>query len=161
MVKFFAASRLPGLVAVGVVLVAFWPALLGGGSFVAADIVQRHAAPFDAYLPEDFTLETDSTDPINIHSHWAPLAADVRSGQVGWWTSDLAGGQPTMKGGLPVFNIGYLVAPDWFAPGLVAALRSLAAMGLTYGFVRSLGLCECRRWSAEWPSRSLVSWSVG
>ncbi|MCY4494244.1 MAG: YfhO family protein [Acidimicrobiaceae bacterium] len=140
MVKFFAASRLPGLVAVGVVLFAFWPVLLGGGSFVAADIVQSHAAPFDAYLPEDFTLETDSTDPINIHSHWAPLVADLRSGDVGWWTSDLAGGQPTMKGGLPVFNIGYLVVPDWFAPGLVAALRSLVAIGLTYGFVRSLGL---------------------
>ncbi len=140
MAKVFSAARLPGLVAVGVVVFAFWPALLGGGSFIAADIVQHHSAPFNAYLPEDFTLETDSTDPINIHSHWAPLAADVRSGDVGWWTTDLAGGQPTMKGGLPVFNLGYLVAPDWYAPGLVAAIRSLAAIGLTYGFVRSLGL---------------------
>ena len=140
MAKVFSASRLPGSVAVGVVLFAFWPALFGGGSFIAADIVSHHAAPFDAYLPEDFTVESDSTDPINIHSHWAPLAGDVRSGDVGWWTFDLAGGQPTMRGGLPVFNLGYLVAPDWFAPGLVAALRSLAAVGLTYGFVRSLGL---------------------
>ena len=72
---------------------------------------------------------TDSTDPINIHAHWASLASDVRSGDVGWWNSDLAGGQPTMKGGLPIFNLGYLVAPDWFAPGLVAAIRTLTAIG--------------------------------
>ncbi len=140
MAKVFSASRLPGSIAVGVVLFAFWPALFGGGSLIAGDFVYNYAAPFDFYQSEDFSLETGSTDPINIHSHWAPLAADVRSGEVGWWTSDLAGGQPTMKGGLPVFNLGYLVAPGWFAPGLVAAIRALTAIGLTYGFVRSLGL---------------------
>ena len=140
MAKIFSASRLPGIVAVGIVLFAFWPALFGGGSFVAGDVVIHHAAPFDFYQSENSSLETDSTDPINIHSHWAPLAADVRSGDVGWWTSDLAGGQPTMKGGLPIFNLGYLVTPGWFAPGLVAAIRALTAIGLTYGLVRSLGL---------------------
>ena len=140
MAKVFSASRLPGLVAVGVVLFAFWPALFGGGSLIAGDFVYNYAAPFDFYQSENFSLETGSTDPINIHSHWAPLASDVRSGDVGWWNSDLAGGQPTMKGGLPVFNLGYLVAPGWFAPGLVAAIRALTAIGLTYGFVRSLGL---------------------
>ena len=140
MAKVFSASRLPGLVAVGVVLFAFWPALLGGGSLIAGDFVSNYAAPFDFYQSENFSLETGSTDPINIHSHWAPLAADVRSGDVGWWTSDLAGGQPTMKGGLPVLNLGYLAVPGWFAPGLVAAIRALTAIGLTYGFVRSLGL---------------------
>ncbi len=140
MARVFSASGLSGLVAVGVVLFGFWPALLGGASFVATDIVLEHSAPYDAYLPEDFTLESDSTDPINIHAHWASLAGDVRSGDVGWWNSDLAGGQPTMKGGLPIFNLGYLVAPDWFAPGLVAALRTLTAIGLTYGLIRSWGL---------------------
>lgn len=140
MAKVFSASRLSGLVAVGLVLFAFWPALLGGGSLIAGDFVYNYAAPFDYYQSDNFSLETGSTDPINIHSHWAPLAADVRSGDVGWWTSDLAGGQPTMKGGLPVFNLGYLVVPGWFAPGLVAAIRVLTAIGLTYGFVRSLGL---------------------
>ncbi|MCY3850964.1 MAG: YfhO family protein [Acidimicrobiaceae bacterium] len=140
MVKVFSAFRLPGSVAVGLVLFAFWPALLGGGSLIAGDFVYNYAAPFEHYQSDNFSLETGSTDPINIHSHWAPLAADVRSGEVGWWTSDLAGGQPTMKGGLPVFNLGYLVAPGWFAPGLVAAIRALTAIGLTYGFVRSLGL---------------------
>ncbi len=140
MAKVFSASRLPGLVAVGVVLFAFWPALFGGGSLITGDFVYNYAAPFDFYQSEDFSLETGSTDPINIHSHWAPLAAEVRSGDVGWWNPDLAGGQPTMKGGLPVFNLGYLVAPGWFAPGLVAAIRALTAIGLTYGFARSLGL---------------------
>ncbi|MCQ3814119.1 MAG: YfhO family protein [Acidimicrobiia bacterium] len=140
MVKVFSASRLPALVAVGVVLFAFWPALFGGGSLIAGDFVYNYAAPFDFYQSEDFSLETGSTDPINIHSHWAPLADEVRSGEVGWWNPDLAGGQPTMKGGLPVFNLGYLFAPGWFAPGLVAAVRALTAIGLVYGFVRSLGL---------------------
>ncbi len=140
MTKVVSTAGLSGLVAVGVVLFAFWPALFGGGSFVPDDIVIRHAAPFDFYAPEDFTVETDSTDPINIHSHWAPLASDVRSGEVGWWNPNLAGGQPTMKGGLPVFNLGYLVVPGWYGPGLVAALRALTAIVLTYGFVRSLGL---------------------
>ena len=142
MAKVFSVSRLPGLVAVGVVLFAFWPALLGGGSLIAGDFVYNYSAPFDFYQSEDFSLETGSTDPINIHAHWAPLAADVRSGDLGWWTSDLAGGQPTMKGGLPVFNLGYLVAPGWFAPGLVAAVRTLVAIGLTYGLARSLGLAR-------------------
>ena len=140
MAKVLSASILPGLVAIGVVLFAFWPVLFGGGSFIATDIVDHYAAPFVSYRPDDASLELGSTDPVNIHSHWAPLAADLRSGDFGWWNFDLAGGQPTMKGGLPIFNLGYLISPDWFAPGLVAALRSLAAIGLTYGFVRSLGL---------------------
>lgn len=140
MCKVFSATRLSALVAVGVVAFAFWPALFGGGSFVASDLVIHHAAPFSAYQPANFAVESGSVDLINIHSHWAPLATDVRSGDVGWWTADLAGGQPTMKGGLPVFNFAYLIAPDWFAPGLVAALRALVAIALTYGFVRSLGL---------------------
>ena len=42
--------------------------------------------------------------------------------------------------GCRVFNLGYLAVPGWFAPGLVAAIRVLTAIGLTYGFVRSLGL---------------------
>ena len=140
MAKVSAASSLPVLVAVGVVLFAFWPALLGGGSFVPGDVVIEHSAPFDSYKSEGFFVESSPGESINIHSHWAPLAEDVRSGEVGWWNPDLAGGQPTMKGGLPVFNLGYLAVPGWFAPGLVAAIRSLAAIGLTYGFVRSLGL---------------------
>lgn len=138
--KVFSTARLVWLVALGVVLAAFWPALFGGGSFVASDLVIQHAAPFSAYQPANFSVEAGAVDLINIHSHWAALAMDVRAGDVGWWSSDLAGGQPTMKGGLPVFNLAYLVAPDWFAPGLVAALRTLVAIGLTYGFVRSLGL---------------------
>ena len=162
MAKFFSASRLPGLVAVGLVLFAFWPALVGGGALVPGDVVRDYAAPFEHYqIADDLqdgggaanALERSArmrtsrglwprvpTDTINIHSHWASLAAEARSGDVGWWNSDLAGGQPTMKAGLPIFNVLYLVVPAWFAPGLVAAVRALTAIGLTYGFARSLGL---------------------
>jgi len=123
-------------VAAGVVAFAFWPALFGGGSLVSADIVAT-AAPFDAYQPDGFSLENGPGDPINIHAHWGSLAADVRSGDFSWWNPELAGGQPTMKAGAPIFNLPYLVSPDWYAPGLVAAIRVLAAIGLAFGFLRS------------------------
>ena len=126
-------------VAVAVVAFAFWPALFGGGSLVSADIVAT-SAPFDAYQPASFSLENGPGDPINIHAHWASLADDIRSGEFSWWNPELAAGQPTMKAGLPVFNVPYLVSPDWYAPGLVAALRVLAAVGLAFGFLRSHGL---------------------
>ena len=142
--------KIPGMVAVGLVLVAFWQALFGGGSLVATDVVQQYAAPFEHHQNGTNTEQMAQmragraywplvpTDTINIHSHWAAMASDVRSGEIGWWNGDLAAGQPTMKGGLPIFNLLYLLVPAWFAPGLVAAVRTLVAVGLTYGFVRSL-----------------------
>lgn len=133
------SRRLPFVVALGVVAFAFWPALFAGGSLVSADIVAT-APPFDAYQPVGFEPENGPGDPINIHAHWGSLADDVRSGDVGWWMPDLAGGQPTMKGGLPVFNLPYLAVPAWFAPGLVAAIRALTAIGLMFGFLRSVEL---------------------
>jgi hypothetical protein len=126
-------------VAVAVVAFAFWPALFGGGSLVSADIVAT-SPPFDSYQPESFSLENGPGDPINIHAHWASLAGDVRNGDFTWWNPDLAAGQPTMKAGVPIFNTPYLVSPDWYAPGLVAAIRVLTAIGLAFGFLRSHSL---------------------
>ena len=134
-----ASRRLPSAVALAVVVFAFWPALIGGGSLVSHDIVAT-AAPFDSHQPDDFSLENGPGDPINIHAHWAAIGADVRSGDVGWWNPDLAAGQPTFKGGVPVFNLPYLVSPDWYAPGLVAAIRAFVAIALAMGFLRSVGL---------------------
>jgi Bacterial membrane protein YfhO len=133
------SRRLIAAVAIGFVALAFWPALFGGGSLLSADIVAT-APPFESYQPDGFSLENGPGDPINIHSHWAALADDVRSGDLSWWNPDLAGGQPTLKGGLPVFDLPYLVTPAWFAPGIVAAIRALAAIGLGAGFLRSVGL---------------------
>ena len=133
------ARRLPVVVAVAVVVFAFWPALFGGGSLVSADIVAT-VPPFDSHRPDNFTLENGPGDPINIHAHWASLAADIRAGGLGWWNDELAGGQPSLKGGVPVFNLPYLVVPEWYAPGLVAALRVLVAVGLAAGFLRTVGL---------------------
>jgi hypothetical protein len=133
------SRRFLSLVVLGVVLFAFWPSLLGGGSLVSADIVAT-AAPFDSYQPADFSLENGPGDPINIHSHWASLSERVRAGDAGWWNPELAAGQPSLKGGLPVFSAPYLVVPDWYAPGLVAAIRVLVAIALTIGFLRSIPL---------------------
>lgn len=141
MAKVTSAARLPGLVALGVVLFAFWPALFAGGSLVSDDFAALHP-PFNSYLPIDFSYEPGQNDPINVRAWWGSLAEQVRSGEIGWWNDDLAAGQPTLKGGLPVFSLAYLIAPVWFAPGLVAALRTLTAIGLTYGLVRSLGMAR-------------------
>ncbi|MEM7140392.1 MAG: YfhO family protein [Actinomycetota bacterium] len=133
------ARRLTLAIALGVVVFAFWPALLGGGSLVGDDIVAT-APPYDAYQPANFSLETGPGDTINIHAHWASLAEDLRSGDAGWWNPDLAAGQPTMKGGAPIFQLPYLVTPSWYAPGLVAAVRAFTAILLSIGFLRSVGL---------------------
>ena len=133
------SRRFVFVVATALVIFAFWRALLAGGSLVGHDIVAT-VPPFDAYQPDDFTLEGGSGDPINIHAHWAPIATDVRAGDFSWWNRSLAGGQPTMKGGLPIFNLLYLIVPAWYAPGLVAAARTLTAIGLSVGFLRSAGL---------------------
>jgi hypothetical protein len=123
-------------VAVGVVAFAFWPALFGGGSLVSADLVAT-SPPFDSYQPESFSLENGPGDPINIHAHWGSLAADIRGGDAAWWNPELAAGQPTMKAGAPIFQLPYLVSPEWYAPGLVAAVRVLVAIALTCGFLRA------------------------
>ncbi|MDW3217943.1 MAG: hypothetical protein R8F63_04955 [Acidimicrobiales bacterium] len=133
-----ASRRLLSAVALAVVVFAFWPALIGGGSLVSHDVVAT-AAPFDSYQPDDFSLENGPGDPINIHAHWAAVGEDLRRGDLGWWNPDLAAGQPTFKGGVPIFNLPYLVAPDWYSPGLVAAIRTLAAVGLAVGFLTAVG----------------------
>ncbi len=133
------SRRLVVAVALGVVIFAFWRALIGGGSLVSEDFVALFP-PFDSHQPDGFTYETGPGDPINIHAHWAPLADDVRSGDFSWWNRSHAGGQPTMKGGLPIFDLAYLLVPAWYAPGLVAALRALTAIGLSFGFLRAAGL---------------------
>ncbi|MEZ5243835.1 MAG: YfhO family protein [Acidimicrobiales bacterium] len=130
------SRRLMMAVAIGVVAFAFWPALFAGGSLVSADIVAT-SPPFESYQPASFSLENGPGDPINIHAHWASLADDIRGGDFSWWNPELAAGQPTMKAGAPVFDLPYLVAPDWYAPGLVAAIRALVAIGLAFGFLRS------------------------
>ena len=109
-----------------------------GGSLVSADIVAT-APPLAAHQEVGFTPENGPGDPINIHAHWASWAADVRSGEVSWWDRDLAGGQPTFKGGLPPFDLLYLIVPSWYAPGLVAAVRTLVAVGLAAGWLRTMG----------------------
>ena len=117
-------------VAVAIVAFAFWRSLFAGGSLVSADIVAT-APPVAATRDFDFSAETGPGDTISIHAHWASLAADVRSGDVAWWDTDLAGGQPTFKGGVPPFDLLYLLVPAWFAPGSVS--RTSISTRLTPG----------------------------
>jgi hypothetical protein len=139
---FLKRPRLPAGVAVAVVVFAFWRALLAGGSLVPHDVAAT-SAPFDAHRSASFSLENGPGEASNLvdeHAHWASLASDARSGEFAWWNPRLGGGQPTMTEGMPVFNLAYLVVPSWFAPGLVAAIRVLAAIGLMYGLMRSVGV---------------------
>ncbi len=133
---------MPAVVALAVVVFAFWRALLAGGTLVPHDVAAS-AAPFDAYRPDSFSAEVGPGDPgdrIDEHAHWSALGQDVRSGEFAWWNPRLGGGEPTMSQGLPVFNLAYLALPSWFAPGVVAAIQALVAIALMYGFLRSLDL---------------------
>ena len=74
------------------------------------------------------------------------MAADLRSGSFSLWDRSIGAGIPTMKAGLPLFNLVYVATPDWYAPGAAAAVRTLTAAMLTYGLGRSLGLSRSARW---------------
>jgi len=125
------------VVSFALVSVTYLTPLSGRGSLVSADMVDV-AAPFNADSVVGFQPQVGPGDPINIHSHFSMLAESVRSGEFSWWTTSLGGGYPTMKGGLPIFDFPYLFVPGWYAPGLVAALRTLVALLLMIGFLRSL-----------------------
>ncbi|NCG24133.1 MAG: YfhO family protein [Actinobacteria bacterium] len=138
---FLRSRQMPVGVAVAIVVFAFWRALLAGGSLVPVDVAAA-APPFDAYRSASFSAEVGPGEPASLidgHAHWAALADDVRSGDFAWWNTRLGGGEPTMKAGVPVFSLPYLVVPSWFAPGLVAAIRVLTAIGLMFGLLRSTG----------------------
>ncbi len=135
---------LVGLFGVVLILVAFGPALIGGGSLVSHDLVASHA-PFDAHVLPGFDPENGPGDPINIHAHWSLLRDRLVNGEFSWWNETLAGGQPFLKGGVPFVNVLYLLVPAWYAPGLVAAVRALIAFLLTVGLLRSWNR---NRWGA-------------
>lgn len=127
------------IVTVSIVAFAYAEALFFGGTLVPTDLVDRYANPFSADRPFGFEADKASGDLVNIHAHWTMVGRSFRD-MSGWWDRSVGLGYPVMKGGFPVFAVPYLVLPAWFAPGVMTALRTLAAWGLTHGWMRSLGV---------------------
>lgn len=131
----------PPAVFVCLVLVLFGQPLLGLGSLFPVDIVDQFAPWRSDPLTGRGGLENPLlSDTVTVHVHFASMGEDLRSGAFSLWDRSIGSGIPTLKAGLPVFNVAYAITPDWYAPGLAAALRTLTAAGLTYGLGRSLGL---------------------
>jgi Bacterial membrane protein YfhO len=131
-----------------VTLLALGRPLLGQGAFLAADLL-RQAPPWRAQTEPSFRAHNAVLgDTID----WAfpskeRFWRELRGGELHLWTDDVGGGGPVLPA-YPVsapFDVVYLVLPSWYAPGASAALRLLAAMVLTYGFLRRLGTA---RWAA-------------
>lgn len=122
------------------VVLLFRP-LLGLGVLLPIDIAELFA-PW-RFAPEsgfDRLANPLLSDTLDVHNHFASLAADIRAGNASFWDRSVGGGIPSLKAGLPVFNWVYLIVPAWYAPALSAAVRTVAAAGLTYGLTRRMGL---------------------
>ncbi|MEM9201022.1 MAG: YfhO family protein [Actinomycetota bacterium] len=115
--------------------------LLGLGALLPTDIAELFA-PW-RYSPTSGHEQLQNpllSDTLDVHSHFASMASDLRNGGWAFWDRSVGGGIPIMKAGLPVFNWVYLMVPAWYAPGLAAAARTMTAAGLTFGLTRRLGL---------------------
>ncbi len=113
------------LVLVALVLFAFWRPLFAGGTLAPDDQLWL-SDPFNADPPAGLTIEVAERDAATIHGWWAGWAEDLRSGDLSWWR-DVGAGEPVLAEGLPITHLAYLLVPDWYAPGLVAALAVLLA----------------------------------
>lgn len=113
------------LILLALVLFAFWRPLFAGGTLAPDDQLWL-SDPFNASAPDGLTIEVAERDAATIHGWWAGWADDVRSGDLGWWR-DVGAGEPFLAEGLPLTHLTYLVVPEWYAPGLVAALTVLLA----------------------------------
>jgi Bacterial membrane protein YfhO len=136
------------LVFLAVTFLALARPLLGQGVFLGVDLL-RQAPPWRAETPPGFRAHNRVVgDTID----WAfPIRdrfwRDLRAGHLDLWTDGVGGGVPVLPTFAVVapFDATQLVLPSWYAPGASAALRLLAAMLLTYGFLRRLGAA---RWAA-------------
>lgn len=123
---------------VALVVFMFWQPLFAGGTLVPHDQAETHA-PFVDEPVEGLTVEVAPTGSVGVHGYWSNVGEALRNNTLSWWDSSVVGGLPTMRNGFAVFNVVYLVAPAWFAPGLVAALAMSAALLGLFGFMRSRG----------------------
>lgn len=111
--------------------------LFGFGTLLPIDIIDG-AAPWKAAASGGEPHNAFLSDTLDVHTHFANQAHDIRSGASSWWDRSIGGGIPSLKAGFSPLMWLYLVVPAWYAPGLVAAARTLLAAGLSYGFLREL-----------------------
>jgi hypothetical protein len=111
--------------------------LFGFGTLLPIDIIDG-AAPWKAAAPGGEPHNAFLSDTLDVHTHFANQSQDIRSGASSWRDRSIGGGIPSLKAGFSPLMWLYLVVPAWYAPGLVAAARTLLAAGLSYGFLREL-----------------------
>ncbi|MEM8708710.1 MAG: hypothetical protein AAGE98_19765 [Actinomycetota bacterium] len=113
----------------------FWRPLLGVGTLLPNDLLDN-AAPWSAERVSERAENPWLSDTIDVHSQFAALGDDARSGDLSWWDRSLTGGLPSLKAGFSPLLLPYLVLPAAYAPGVVAALRVLVAGGSMFGYLR-------------------------
>ncbi|MEO0492694.1 MAG: YfhO family protein [Actinomycetota bacterium] len=126
------------LVFVAVVAFTFWRPLFAGGTLAPDDQVWS-AAPFGADAPAGLTIEVAEPDAIGVHSAWVRWGVEARDGSL-TQLGDGRSGAPTLADGVPFTHVVYALVPAWYAPGLVAALAMLLAMGGTARFLDRLAV---------------------
>ena len=120
---------------VGLTLLFFWRPLSGQWSLLPNDLLDN-AAPWSSERTPGRAENPWLSDTIDVHSHFAALSEDARSGDLSWWDRSLTGGIPSLKAGLSPLLLPYLLLPAAYAPGVVAALRVLVAGGFLAGYLR-------------------------
>ncbi|MEO0492687.1 MAG: YfhO family protein [Actinomycetota bacterium] len=120
---------------VGLTLLFFWRPLSGQGSLLPNDLLDN-AAPWSGERTPERAENPWLSDTIDVHSQFAALGDDARSGRLSWWDRSLTGGLPSLKAGFSPLLLPYLLLPAAYAPGVVAALRVLVAGGFLAGYLR-------------------------
>lgn len=123
-----------GIIA-SLILLWFWRPLSGFGVLLPNDLL-NDAAPWASERIPSKPWNPWLGDTLAVHSQFASISDRLWSGTLSWWDRSLIGGIPTLKAGFSPLLIPYLVVPATYAPGLVAAMRTGAAAGFLYGYLR-------------------------
>lgn len=115
------------MVMVLLVAFAFWRPLFAGDPLLPDDQLWL-GDPWNVDAPAGVGVDVADREPVAVHSAWVAWSDDVRSGELSWW-QEVGAGAPFLADGLPFTHLVYLVVPEWYAPGLVAALAVLVAAG--------------------------------
>jgi len=113
------------VVLVLLVAFAFWRPLFAGDPLVPDDQLW-FGDPWNVEAPAGVGIDAADREPAAVHSAWVAWSEDLRSGEFSWW-QEAGSGAPFLADGLPFTHVVYLIVPEWYAPGLVAALAVLVA----------------------------------
>jgi hypothetical protein len=128
-----------------VLVVLFAPRALAGQAVLAPVDMLDGVAPYRELIDRPVDVASIwQTDQVEGLPNTMSFFRDLRSGHVQLYNPSIAGGSAT--GTLPLwglwspFHVGYLVSPEWYAPGVRIALALFASMSFTYLFLRELRL---------------------